>query len=146
MNRKKKIILALGILILLGSVIFFLYKRRQPSPPPTPPKGELQLLQVVPSEGKNKTLFTSTGIQFTFDGPLVLSTVKVSIEPRIKILTDTARSSSSILIVRPEDEWVLDVAYTITIKNGLQSVNNKELKEDIIYQIEFEAVEDIISF
>lgn len=139
------IILGVVILVILG-VFFFLKKRQQPSPPAEIPKGSLKLLQTLPPEGKSQSLFTSTAILFTFDAPLVLSTADISIDPKTEVITETSRNSSATLAIRPVDEWKEGVPYTITIKKGLLSVNNKELKESIIYKIEFEYPEDIMHY
>lgn len=147
MNRKKKILIILGVVILVILGVFFFLKRvRQPSPSPEIPKGSLKLLQTLPPEGKSQSLFTSTAILFTFDAPLVLSTADISIDPGIEIITETTRNNSATLAIRPVDEWKEGVPYTITIKKGLLSVNNKELKENIIYKIEFEYPEDIMHY
>ncbi len=145
MNKKKKILIILGIVILVILGVFFFLKRAK-QPPPEIPKGSLELLQTLPSEGKSQSLFTSTAILFTFDAPLILSTADISIDPKIEVITETARNSSTTLAIRPVGEWEKEVPYTITIKEGLLSVNNKELKESIIYKIEFEYPEDIMSY
>ncbi len=145
MNRKKKILIILGVVILVVIGVFFFLKRTQ-QPSPEIPKGSLELLQTLPSEGKSQSLFTSTAILFTFDAPLILSTADISIDPKIEVITETARNSSATLAIRPVDEWEKGVPYTITIKKGLLSVNNKELKESIIYKIEFEYPEDIMHY
>jgi hypothetical protein len=147
MSKKRKIFIILGVvIIIIIGIFFFLKKRQQPSPPIDVPKGSLNLLQALPPEGKSRSLFTTTAILFTFDSPLVLSTDDTSIDPKIEIITEIARNNSATLAIRPVDEWKEGVIYTITIKKGLLSVNNKELKKDIIYKIEFEYPEDIIHY
>ncbi|MCK4588508.1 LPXTG cell wall anchor domain-containing protein [Candidatus Woesebacteria bacterium] len=147
MSKKRKVLIILGIAILIAlGLFFFLKKKQQPPFPPEIPKGSLSLLQTLPSEGKNQSLFTSTAILFTFDGPLILSTADVSIDPKIEIITEITRNNSATLAIRPVDEWKEGIPYTITIKKGLLSVNNKELKESIIYKIEFEYPEDIMFY
>ena len=145
MNRKKKILIILGVVILVILGVFFLLKRVK-QPPPEIPKGSLKLLQTLPPEGKSQSLFTSTAILFTFDAPLVLSTADVSIDPKIEVITETSRNNSATLAIRPVDEWKEGVPYIITIKKGLLSVNNKELEESIIYKIEFEYPKDIMHY
>lgn len=147
MSKKRKVFIVLGLVMLIAlALFFFLKKGQQPPSPPEIPKGSLNLLQTLPPEGKNQSLFVSTAVLFTFDGPLILSTADVSVDPKIEIITETARNSSATLTIRPVDEWKEGVPYTITVKKGLLSVNNKELKENIIYKIEFEYPEDIMHY
>lgn len=148
MSKKKKVILVLlGAFVLIAFVYLLFSKKEEISPQPTPSpvpqaKELLNLLQVLPPEGKNQTLFTKTGILFTFDNPLDLSSAEVDIEPTKDIIVDLARDDPKTLVIRPADEWIEGIAYTITIKKRLSS-NNKELKEDLVYRVEFEIPENI---
>lgn len=143
-KKKKKIIIIGAIFLTILAVFLFLKQRQAPSLPSE--KEPLNLLEIFPSEGKQQALFSSTAILFTFDAPLVLSTVNVSIDPKIEIVAEAARNSSAILAIRPVEEWEKGVSYTIVIKKGLASVNNKELKGDITYKIEFEYPTDVIHY
>ncbi len=145
MSKKKKKIIIIGAIVLFILGVFLFLKQEQ-APLPPPEKGPLSLLRVSPPEGKQQSLFTSTAILFTFDGPLVLSTVNISIDPKIEIITEAARDSSATLAVRPAGEWEIGVSYTIVVKKGLTSVNNKELKEDVTYEIEFEYPTDVMHY
>lgn len=145
MTKKKKRIIIIGAIVLFILGVFLFLKQKQAPPPPLE-KGPLSLLRVSPPEGKQQSLFTSTAILFTFDGPLILSTVNISIDPKIEIVTEAARDSSATLAVRPAGEWEKGVSYTIVVKKGLTSVNNKELKEDVTYEIEFEYPTDVMHY
>ncbi len=140
-------LVCLGIL-LLAVFLYFIFKSRQAPIQPTTPtpsvqeKSSLNLLQVLPPEGKNQTLFTKTGILFTFDDTLDLSSAEVDIEPTKDIIVDLARDDPKTLVVRPADEWIDGIEYTITIKKGLSS-DKEELKENIVYRVEFEIPENI---
>jgi len=148
MSKKKKTFLVLLGISIIASLVYLALKNRQaPIQPaiPTPSvqkKGQLNLLQILPPEGKNQTLFTKTGILFTFDDSLVLSSAEVNIEPTKDIVVELARDDSKTLVVRPVEEWVEGVLYTITVKKGLSS-KNKILTENLVYQVEFEIPENI---
>lgn len=137
--------MGVGLVIFVSVISLVILLKTRPSLPP-PQKESLTLEQVFPPEGKNETLFTATAIQFTFDSPIVVSTAGVLVEPQIDFVVETSKANSQILIVRPKDAWELNVPYTVTIKKGLQSINNKELKEDVVYSVEFVGVEDVTHF
>lgn len=141
-SKKKLIIIALASL--LGILGYYLVVYKKTTPPVE--KGELKLVDTNPSPGKVKSLHLTTGILFSFDDPLVLSSVKVIIDPSIEIATDIARGDSKTLVVRPKETWQYDVNYRIVIKSGLSSISGKELKSDVFYGVSFEAPEDIMSF
>lgn len=141
-SKKKLIIIALASLLGILGYYLFVYKKTN-----TPvEKGELKLLDTNPSPGKAKALHLATGILFSFDDLLVLSSVRVIVDPSIEIATDLARGDSKTLVIRPKETWQYDVNYKIVIKSGLSSISGKQLKNDVFYEITFEAPEDIISF
>lgn len=142
-NKKTAIVVIFALLLGILGYFFFVSKK---SPPLPFKKGELKLLDTNPSAGKVKILHPTTGIFFSFDDPLVLSSVKVVIEPSATIVTELAKGDSKTLVVRPKEAWEFGINYKMVIKKGLYSINNKELKEDLFYEIEFEAPEDIMSF
>lgn len=144
MSRRRKIIFVFLGLFLLTALAYFFFGRKAPEAPP--PRGELKLLETVPPPGKSQTLHPTTGIFFNFDDPVIVSSANIVVEPNIELVLETGRLSSSSLVVRPKDEWEFDTKYTIVIKKGLYSINNKELKEDVSYEIEFVAPTDIMSF
>jgi uncharacterized membrane protein len=143
MKKKKRLIIVFIVTLVLISILWFLKSKKEEPQTPKIQKGALTLIQTIPPEGEKESLFTSTAILFSFDSPLVLSTAQVTIDPQIEISLETARNSSSTLAIRPLGEWQEGTLYTITIKKGLMSVNNKELKEDLVYKIKFKFPEDI---
>jgi hypothetical protein len=143
MKKKKKLLIALIGLFVLIAVFWFLKSKKEKPQVPKIQKGNLTLIQTIPPEGEKESLFTSTAILFTFDSPLILSTAQVTIDPQIEIGIETARNNSSTLAIRPLNEWQENTLYTITIKRGLASINNKELKEDLVYKIKFKFPKDI---
>lgn len=144
MKKNKKIILIVGAALLVISLLLIVDKLRL-TPPSLTPRSvtELKHIQTLPKAGKNQLIHPSTGIVFTFDSPLYLPSAGVSIEPKEEVVVEISKSNSSALIVRPKNEWKIGTAYTIKIKKGLLSLNNYELKEDIIYQVLFEKPKDI---
>lgn len=148
MNKKTKKLIIVGtvLFLIVAAFIYLKYKSEAIISPSPIPKGELQLLNTSPPAGKSQTLFTSTGIFFTFDGPVILSSVNISVEPDIELLTDLANEDPNTLVIRPRYEWVTDTTYSLNIKSGLQSTDNKELRQDITYEIEFEIPEDVIHY
>jgi uncharacterized membrane protein len=141
--KKKRLIIVLIITLVLITILWFLKSKKEKPQSPKIQKGNLTLIQTIPPEGEKESLFTSTAILFTFDSPLILSTAQVTIDPKIEISVEAARNNSSTLAVRPLDEWQENTLYTITIKKGLASINNKELKEDLVYKIKFKFPKDI---
>jgi hypothetical protein len=141
-KMRKLIIMAIG-LALLGSLAYVVFSKKTPLPVE---KEALQLIETKPAGGKTTSLHSTSGIYFTFDGPLVIASANVIVNPEIPIIVESGRNSSSTLVVSPKEAWEFGTNYTIVIKAGLSSVNNKELKTDVSYEIEFEAPTDIISF
>ncbi len=144
MLKNKKSLLIVILVFLLGALGYYLFVYKKISPPVE--KGELKLVDTSPSPGKVKILHLTTGILFSFDDPLVLSSVKVVIEPSIDIATELAKGDSKTLVLRPKEVWQYDTDYKIVIKSGLSSISGKELKNDVFYEVTFEAPEDIMSF
>lgn len=144
MLKSKKTLIIIALASLLGILGYYLFVYKKPSPPVE--KGELKLVDTSPSPGKVKILHPTTGIFFSFDDPLVLSSVKVVIGPSIDIATELAKGDSKTLVIRPREMWQYGVDYKIVIKGGLSSINGKELKNDVFYEVTFEAPEDIMSF
>ncbi len=121
----------------------FFFNKAQPK---LEPAGELKLVQITPPSGKTKILHLTTGIQFKFDSPIIISTADVSVDPFIQLSVDTAKGDSNTLVVGPKTPWQPNTKYLIVLKNGLKSINNKELKEDLSYEIEFEIPSNIESY
>jgi hypothetical protein len=145
MIKSKKTVIVVLLALLLGILGYFIFVSKK-TPPVPPAKGELKLVDTNPSAGKVKILHPTTGIFFSFDDPLVLSSVKVVIEPSLDIATELAKGDSKTLVIRPRETWQYDVDYKIVIKSGLSSISGKELKNDVFYEVTFEAPEDIMSF
>jgi hypothetical protein len=147
MSKKKKIFLIiLGVLVITG-LLFLLYKtKRQPPTPPSPAKGELSLLDTEPPPGKTELFNPTIGITFNFDSPVKVSSANIVLTPYIPFAVEREKASFNSLVVRPKENWEYGVKYQITIAKGLTSTKgDKELKENIIYEIEFEyPPEDII--
>ncbi|MEK7112395.1 MAG: Ig-like domain-containing protein, partial [Patescibacteria group bacterium] len=145
MIKSKKTAIVILFVLLLGILgyVIFVSKKTLPLPPE---KGELKLVDINPSAGKVKILHPTTAILFYFNDPLVLSSIRVVIDPAFEIATELAKGDPKTLVVRPKEVWTYDTNYKIVIKSGLSSINNKELKEDLFYEIEFEAPDDIMSF
>lgn len=144
MTKRRKIVSVLFGVLLLAGFAFLFFRGKAPQPPP--PKGELNLLETVPPQGKTQTLHPTTGILFNFDDLVIASSANVVVEPNIPLIIETGTLSSKSLVIRPKEQWQFNTKYIIVIKKGLSSINNKELKQDISYEIEFEAPSDIMSF
>ena len=144
MLKSKKTLIIVALASLLGILGYYLLVYKKTTAPVE--KGELKLVDINPSPGKVKSLHLTTGILFSFDDPLVLSSVRVVIDPSIGIATDLAKGDSKTLVLRPKETWQYNVNYKIVIKSGLSSIGNKELKNDVFYEVTFEAPKDIISF
>jgi hypothetical protein len=142
-SKRKFFIILIGILIVFLVGYFSIVKKE--SPPPIE-KGALKVVDINPPSGKNKALHPTTGIVFSFDDPIILSSVGVVVDPDIQLVTELARGDNKSLIVRPKEAWTFGVNYRIVIRKGIASTNNKELKEDVFYEIEFEYPEDIMSY
>lgn len=142
--KKKKTLIIIALASLLGILGYYLLVYKKTTPPVE--KGELKLVDTNPSPGKVKSLHLTTGILFSFDDPLVLSSVRIVIDPSIGLATELAKGDSKILVIRPRETWQYDVDYKIVIKSGLSSIGGKELKNDVFYEVTFEAPEDIMSF
>src|SRR3990167_5371157 len=121
MRKRKRLILVLAGLIIAVFSFSFLRQKKEPI---IQPKGELKLVSTLPSPGKNKTLHSSTGIQFSFDASLIASSVSLVINPQTQLVTELSKTDSKTLIVRPKTSWEFDTKYTIVIKKGLNSINN----------------------
>jgi hypothetical protein len=144
MFKNKKTLLIIGFTFLLAILGYYLFVYKKT---PTPVvKGELKIVDTNPSPGKVKILHPTTGILFSFDDPLVLSSAKVTVDPSVDIVTELARGDSKTLVVRPKEAWQYGVNYKIVIKSGLSSITNKELKNDFSYEVTFDAPEDIMSY
>ena len=146
MNKKVKVFLVfIGIISLILS-LFFLYRYRKQTSSPTPIKDSLILIEAYPPQGKNPSFNPTIGIIFQFDSPVKLSTANVQILPDTFIELELAKTNQNQLIIRPQVKWATDTEYEITINKGLLSQDeNKELKEDLLYKIEFETTpEDVI--
>ena len=146
MFKRKRVLFFVLLAFLLGSLgyyYFLIYKKNVPNPDV---KGELMLTNTFPASGKAKILLLTSGIYFSFDSPLVLSSAQVIIDPPLEIATDLAQGDPKTLIVWPKESWQFDTLYRIVIKSGLASTDNKELKQDVFYEVTFEAPDDIMSF
>lgn len=142
--NKKKVVIGLGfVLVVIIGILIIVVRKTSPEVEPVS-KESLNLIKTLPEQGRHETIFTKTAILFFFDSPINTSTAEVSIEPSIDLVVENARNDSRVLAVRPQNEWSFNVPYNITIKKGFQSANNKELKEDAVYQIEFIETQDIL--
>lgn len=145
MNKKIKIVFVLLFLVTLGFIInSFLRKKEKPD---TSSKEKLVLLNTNPSVGTNVSWINPTlGIIFNFDTPLNVSTAFVTITPYTPFRVERSASNPNSLIVRPLEYWNYQTVYTITIKKGLLSEDErKELDFDYNYTLKLnEPPSDII--
>lgn len=97
-----------------------------PSPTPIP----FELINTFPPPGDNNIVLSNLALQFAFSKPIDIDTAIVIVEPFIFIDKSTDIKGST-LILHPEEDWVFDTTYNLTIE--VKSEEGEDLPEEIEY-------------
>lgn len=136
LNKKRVVLIVLVILSIISIVfiIFSVQKNKKPLNTPSPTPVVFEFLRSIPANG-SKTLFPNTSaIELDFSKPVDVSTLIISINPKIEYTTEFD-FQDSVIFIKPIESWNLGQRYDITL--SVKSKDKESLKSSV--QLNFEA-------
>ncbi|MDP3888725.1 MAG: Ig-like domain-containing protein [bacterium] len=106
--------------------------------PTSTPIKELTVLKNFPSPGPHQTSIPGEAILFTFDQKIDPQTISFDVSPKITLKWNLDPGQSTLSLYPTSVPWEENKEYTITISKKLSSVGGNKLKEDLIYNYQYE--------
>lgn len=149
-NKIKKYALAAAAISLAALLLVFIATRpKAPSeaePTDAPPvRPSLRILSVSPTPPIIDSMWATEPIVVKFNKPLAEGSISYTIDPETKSKLDHSKSFPDTFKITPQDGWVEETTYTITINgNSLISTSGDTIADDI--QIQFKRISNPSSF
>ncbi|MDP3888526.1 MAG: Ig-like domain-containing protein [bacterium] len=138
-NPKLNTLILIAFLSFLAGSLFVLnlFSSKQTNKTPAP-QSFLTATRNFPSPGPHQTPVPGEAIIFTFNQKINPETLSFTVSPNIDLKWSLDDIKTTLSIYPSIDPWEENKEYQLTISKNLSSVEGNKLKEDLVYNYQFE--------